>query len=133
MEAEELVRQHTHNINLAQQERTTVRLNLNEDKPSKLFLGRGKKHRAKTRISKITKNGLTLTGDTAEQHMVDLFSNLLGTSSTIDHNMTVDDFLDDAGEHIPKLSEQQAEELDRDITIEELDNVVRKSLTHLLA
>ena len=126
-EAEEIVRQQVRTIQTAQTSRTTVRNNLNEDKSTKQFLGRGKSHRAKTRISKIKKGDDILLGNDAEDHMVQLFTNLLGTSSKIDPESNVENILGTALPNVPRLTPDQAIKLDREITIDELDDVVRKS------
>ena len=59
--------------------------------------------------------------------MVNLFTDLLGSESIIRPDVNVQDFIGPADDVIPKLDINQAADLDREITIDELDNVVRKS------
>ena len=102
---------------------------MNEDKPTKAFLSRGKNCSTKTRITKIVKDGKTLIGDDAEQHMVDLFKKLLGNKSKVDSEYTVEEFLGEAMHKVPKLTPEQARSIEEEITQDELDDVVRKSHT----
>ena len=124
---EEQVRTEQQKLNISRQKISTIRANLNEDKPTRQYLGRGKNNSVKTRITKIKTNNKELKGEDAEQHMADLFQKLLDEKSNIDDQATVEDFLGAAADHTPKLSEDVARDLDRDITIDELDEVVRKA------
>ena len=124
---EEHVRMETQKLNISRQKISTVRANLNEDKPTRQYLGRGKNNAVKTRITRIKTNDAELKGEEAERHMENLFKKLLGQKSQINESATVEDFLGDAKDCVPKLSEELCEDLDRDISIEELDDVVRKA------
>ena len=103
---------------------------MNEDKPTKGFLSRGKNSKVKTRITKIIKNGNIMIGNEAEQHMMDLFKKLLGNKSKIDEEYTVEEFLGDAMDKVPRLMPDLAERMKDEITLDELDKVVRKSHTN---
>lgn len=127
--AQERIKEETHRIRTAQTARSAIRANLNEEKPSKSFLGRGKNNGAKSRITKITTQDKTLIGQDAENHMVNLFKNILGKKSAINEDMSVDDFLGEAAEHTPKLDLNHQSLLDEEISIDELDNVVDKAHT----
>ena len=127
--AQEKINEESDKINLAHTSRSIITANLNEEKPTKNFLGRGKNNSVRTRITKIIKDGNIMIGPEAETHMVNLFKNLLGNSSTIEDSATVEDFIGEADEHTPKLSQEQANNIDREISIDELDDVVRKAHT----
>ena len=124
---EEHVRMENHKLNVSRQKASTIRANLNEDKPTRQYLGRGKNNAVKTRITKIKTETGELKGEEAEQHMENLFKSLLGRKSQIDETATVENFLGNATGYVPKLPEDVSAELDKEITIDELDEVVRKS------
>ena len=63
--AQERINEERQNINIGNASRRLVDLNMNEDKPTKSFLSRGKNGQTKTRITKINKDGKTLIGDDA--------------------------------------------------------------------
>jgi hypothetical protein len=99
------------------------------DKPTKFFLNRGKKKGGRFNIHKIKTNQQTLTGDQATTHMEKKFKALLGSESIIQDSKTVSDFLLETEIHSKKLSQSQADHMDREITIGELDEVVNDSHT----
>jgi hypothetical protein len=79
--------------------------NTEADKPTKIFLGRGKKKGERFNIHKINTGNQVLCGDAATTHMEEKFRNLLGNESPIDQYRTVEDFLLDSETYCKKLQE----------------------------